>query len=250
MHKGALSTENWRAVSAMADSVHNRGQRLRYAAGITVTLLLHASLLLLPISPFHSTSHTPVETTSIISAYLRLPAPEPAPAAPVDRPADPPPTDPAPVAEHASDTPLRQPPPRSPSSIQSRPSATIQPPPAVSAEDTDTRPPAAATLRDRALQSARHADRHHRPPPSRRLGTQTETRLPSQWRPTLPAEQDTAFEQAWKPDKAEVVDQWQHEDGTIETRVRARDGDYYCGRREPVDPLEPINNNVQMWRRC
>jgi small nuclear ribonucleoprotein (snRNP)-like protein len=84
---------------------------------------------------------------------------------------------------------------------------------------------------------------------TRQLGLPHIPALPENWRPGI-AHDDNLFDGMTLPGKTEVLDRWLAADGSRNVVVETRSGHTFCGRQQAWDPMNPLLENVMMFRPC
>lgn len=206
-------------------------EQLRFLRWLGPALLLHAALLLLPVSPYGRGA----DVARALSVSLIAPGP-----APEER-------RPAPPAPAPSPQPAAPPEP----SVSPPPRTETAEPPVSSLRPEAVAKPAAPDLsaaqllelsrqREWSLPKARE---------SRPLGVFTPRPEPENWR-SPGALGPSRFDGRSLPDDVEVVDRWVAQDGSHNVLVETPGGDLLCGRAVAWDPMRPLVENVMMFQSC
>jgi hypothetical protein len=215
------------ATTHMADAVAKpiHFQDVRFAGWLLVALLVHSSLLLIPLQGGLPPAQSLQRLTVSLQRIARPQRADPQPMLPEQSvpPAAPPLRDAAVPAD------VEPTPPNSPA-------APASPPPALSA----------ARLFDLA---SRQEWSLKSPTDTRDLGVFRPQPLPENWRRGMPLDANR-FDGMIAPDEVEVVDRWLAADGSHNVVVNTPSGDTYCGRAEAWSPLNPLFEPIMMWRAC
>lgn len=88
----------------------------------------------------------------------------------------------------------------------------------------------------------------------RQLGSARPYQPPANWNknagaPYL-AEFDNRFNGMTVPEDVEIVDRWMAADGSHNVVVNMPNGDTLCGRAEPWNPMQPLVEHIMMFRPC
>jgi len=212
-----------------------RGLTSRDGLWLSIAVVLHAGLFLVPVSKEPSDERSPAPALTIELLYRpvavqpfvqRQPVPEPEPVQPPEpETTTPPEPEPAPVTELAVEDEI--------------------PPTTEIAEEPHTAMSTAVLL-----QSA--ADRKWPLPPEdtgRQLGVFVPQDVPENWKPAITVE-DNRFNGMTVPRQVQVVDRWLSPDGSYNVVVNTPNGDTLCGRGRAWDPMQPLVENVVMFSSC
>jgi hypothetical protein len=200
----------------------------RDATWLAVALMLHGSLLLISFKPFPAELADPrVLALSLVTSI----APQ----------AD---TVKTPIPAQPPDEAIPEPDDRQPE--ENRPAALPQSEPV---EKEPAVPPDRITTA-RLLDSASQL-KWALPAPARdrKLGVHHPREAPENWRPGISLE-DNLFNGMTVPEKVEIVDQWMSADGSQNVVINTPTGETLCGRRQAWDPLNPMLEQLMMFRTC
>lgn len=200
----------------------------RDGAWLAVVLLLHGSLLLIPFKVQPAIQDQPrILTLSLLAqpAPKTVRAPARNPVEPVEN------TIPDTSAEHQSE--IVPPVLPQPSLVVTEP---VNPP-----EQTTT-----ARLVDSA---SRHKWSVSTPAEQRQLGVHELKKEPENWRPSISLE-DNLFNGMTKPAETEIVDAWLSSDGSHNVVINTPSGETLCGRQQAWDPMNPMIENLMMFKTC
>ena len=217
----------------------SRGLTSRDGLWLAAALLLHACLLLLPVTP-EPVSHSLPDRSLVIELNFEQM---------VEQPFVQP--QPLPVPEPAHD-------PIEPELPQQQQEPIPDPMMEIAAEDEIIMPeeaeepinstPAHSTAR--LLQSAADRDWPMATEDAhRKLGVFVPGKMPENWLPGISLE-DNLFNGMTVPRKTEIVDRWISPDGAQNVVINTPTGDTLCGRGLAWDPMQPLVENVIQYRPC
>jgi len=83
----------------------------------------------------------------------------------------------------------------------------------------------------------------------RQLGVHQRQEMPDNWRPSISME-DNLFNGMTVPRETEIVDQWVTADGSQNVVMTTTTGETLCGRRQAWDPMNPMLEQLMMFRSC
>jgi hypothetical protein len=208
---------------AVAKPIHCKDVRI--AGWLLLAVLLHSSLLLIPMQRGQPPAQALQRLTVSLQGTVRPQEVDPEPTLPEQSV---PPAAPA-LRDAAAPADVKPKPPDSPAAPASLP-------PALSA----------AHLFDLA---SRQEWNLKSPPDTRDLGAFRPQPLPDNSRRGMPLEANR-FDGMIAPDQVEVVDRWLAADGSHNVVINTPSGDTYCGRAEAWSPLNPLFEPIMMWRPC
>lgn len=84
---------------------------------------------------------------------------------------------------------------------------------------------------------------------TRTLGVFKSRGMPENWKPGMTLE-DNLFNGLTVPRKIEIVDRWISPDGSQNVVINTPSGDTFCGRGLAWDPMQPLVENVIQYRPC
>ena len=200
------------------------------ALWLIMAVLVHASLLLIPLQP----APVPDNRPRTVSVTLQSPAPaelvEDQTASQLPQEVTSPTTE-LPLAEVA---PL---PPESPPDAVDDPSASeIDTPPLITV----------ARLIDEAQHFKWALPESEK---ARQLGIFRPRATPDNWRPKI-AREDNIFNGMTLPEKTEVLDRWLAADGSQHVVIETTTGHTLCGMQRMWNPMNPLLEQVMMFRPC
>ena len=216
--------------SAMADSSVIKSMRLgrRDAAWLVIAMLVHCSLLLLPLH--HRTSEpasTQVLSVSLLKPQVREALPEP----------------PLPEMTVREESPPLQ-------SIPPRETARIPAAPTPDPVQDDIEEPRTRTSTARLVDSANQMKWSlSEKPADRKLGVHVPQEIPDNWLPLIVVE-DNRFNGMTIPATTEVVDRWLAADGSHNVVINTPTGETLCGRAQAWNPMNPLVETLMMFGKC
>lgn len=200
----------------------------RDATWLAIALMLHGSLLLISFKPFPAELADP----RVLALSLVTPVAPQTDTAKIPIPAVP--------QEDAI-----------PEPVERQPGETLPPAPPHSepAAQEPAAPPDRITTA-RLLDSASQL-KWALPDPTdhRKLGVHQPREAPDNWRPSISLEENL-FNGMTVPAKVEIVDQWVSADGSQNVVINTPNGETLCGRRQAWDPLNPMLEQLMMFRTC
>jgi len=195
------------------------------AAWLSVAVIVHLSLLLLPLG-LDPPDQRDEQTLSV--SLLQKPAPEPQPQP--DQPPGEPDEPAAPTVAQAEE----------PAETRQKP-AEPRPVPGNPGEPVTT-----ALLLDSASRLEWPA------PPveaDRKLGGQVPRRVPENWRPRITVGENR-FNGMTVPATTEIVDRWLAANGSHNVVIETPGGETLCGRARAWDPMRPLIEPVMLFHKC
>jgi len=186
-----------------------------------VAVLLHASLLLIPMRhPPSTTEVTPLISVSLIAPPVEL--------------------------QLLDELPLQQGLPLAEKSLPVEPPIPAEPP----AQDDSPAEPLMPVTTALLLHSAsRFKWPAIKKRDSRQLGVFSAQPIPDNWRPRITVE-DNLFNGMVLPTKTEIVDRWLAADGTHNVVLNTSSGDTLCGRAQPWTPMNPLLEPIMTFWKC
>lgn len=222
----------WQTEPSMSTDSVSKNLRLKKHDGLwlAMALVLHALLLLIPLQPATLPDLASRSVSITLQSFIPTERIEGPPGSPVEVESTPPPA----VLPLVDTSPLpTEPLPNQAETPAATESAT---PPIITA----------AQLIDSAQQFkwvVPEADK------TRQLGVFRPQTIPENWRPKITRE-DNLFNGMMLPEKTEVMDRWLTADGSQHVVIETTTGHTLCGMRRMWDPMNPLLEQVMMFRPC